>query len=123
MNFLTLGKRQINGRVFSVEVPGIGKIDCTAPDTMGAIPQDAILGIRPERLRILWEGEQGENEITGKVHGRHYYGEVTQLRVIVPGQEAPLTVVETNDFGADDLDIGADVRLSFDKDAFVVMRP
>lgn len=123
MNFLTLGKRQIKGRVFSVEVPGIGKIDCTAPDTMGAIPQDAILGIRPERLRILWEGEKGENEITGKVHGRHYYGEVTQLRVIVPGQEAPLTVVETNDFGADDLDIGADVRLSFDKDAFVVMRP
>jgi len=123
MNFLTLGASSVKGRVFHADVPGVGKIDCEVPPSMGDIPDNAVLGIRPERLRILWDGEKGENEVTGTVEGRHYFGEVTQLRVKVAGQTAPLTVVETNDFGADDLEIGAEIRLDFDKDAFVVMRP
>ena len=123
MNFLTVKDAKIKDQVFSATVPGIGNINCTAPASMGDIPADAILGIRPERLRILWDDEKGENEITGTVAGRHYYGEVTQLRVAVPGQEHNLAVVETNDFGADDLSLGAKIRLAYDNDAFVVMRP
>ena len=34
---------------------------------------------------------------------RHYFGEITHLVVEVPGFEKPLSVTETNDFGADDL--------------------
>jgi spermidine/putrescine transport system ATP-binding protein len=41
--------------------------------------------------------------------------------VNVPGIEQPLSVTETNDFGADDLPIGAAIRLAYDPDALVAM--
>ena len=53
---------------------------------------------------------------------RHYFGEMTSLAVRVDGQDAPLSVVETNDFGADDIPVGSDVRLAYDRDALVAMR-
>jgi len=39
----------------------------------------------------------------------------------VPGMEKPLSVTETNGFGADDLPVGATIRLAYDPDALVAM--
>jgi spermidine/putrescine transport system ATP-binding protein len=85
-------------------------------------PAKATLGIRPERLRIQWEDEKAKNEISGKVLSRHYFGEVTNLVVQVEGQPRPLSVVETNDFGADGIPVGSLVRIAYDEDAFVLMK-
>ncbi|MCB1455187.1 MAG: TOBE domain-containing protein, partial [Nitratireductor sp.] len=85
-------------------------------------PAHAAIGIRPERLRIVWDGEKADPMISGKVVDRHYYGEITSLLVKIEGQEKPVSVVETNDFGADDIPVGSDVALTHDKDAFVVMQ-
>ena len=35
--------------------------------------------------------------------------------------EPPVTVSETNDFGADDIQVGAEIRLAYERDAFVLM--
>ena len=39
----------------------------------------------------------------------------------MPGLEKPLSVSETNDFGADDIPVGAPIRLGYDPDALVAM--
>ena len=60
-------------------------------------------------------------EVAGKVVDRHYFGEITHLIVDVPGLEKPLSVSETNDFGADDIPVGAPIRLAYDPEALVAM--
>ena len=120
MNFLTAGNIATAGEQFSADIPGIGKVTgklAAGTDTSTA----PVIGIRPERLRIVWEGESADPVISGKVADRHYFGEVTNLAVEIEGQEKRLSVVETNDFGADDIPIGSPVRLTYDKDAFVYM--
>ena len=120
MNFLTAGNIATAGEQFSADIPGIGKVTGRlAPGT--ATSTEPVIGIRPERLRIVWEGENADPVISGKVADRHYFGEVTNLAVEIEGQEKRLSVVETNDFGADDIPIGSPVRLTYDKDAFVYM--
>ena len=120
MNFLTAGNIATAGEQFSADIPGIGKVaGRLAPGT--ATSTEPVIGIRPERLRIVWEGENADPVISGKVADRHYFGEVTNLAVEIEGQEKRLSVVETNDFGADDIPIGSPVRLTYDRDAFVYM--
>ena len=48
-------------------------------------------------------------------------GEITHLIVEVPGLEQPLSVSETNNFGADDIPVGAPIRLAYDPDALVAL--
>ena len=81
----------------------------------------ATVGIRPERLRVLWDDATAKHEVSGKLVERHYFGEITHLVVEVQGMEKPLAVTETNDFGADDLPLGATVRLAYDPEALVAM--
>jgi spermidine/putrescine transport system ATP-binding protein len=52
---------------------------------------------------------------------RHYFGEITHLIVEIPGLEKPLSVTETNDFGADDIPVGTSIRLAYDPEALVAM--
>ena len=70
---------------------------------------------------MLWDDATAQNEVAGKVVDRHYFGEITHLIVDVPGLEKPLSVSETNDFGADDIPVGAPIRLAYDPDALVAM--
>ena len=73
------------------------------------------------RLRVLWDNAAARHEVSGKVVDRHYFGEITHLIVEVPGMDKPLSVSETNDFGADDIPVGAPIRLGYDPDALVAL--
>ena len=75
----------------------------------------------PERLRLLWDDDRAPHELAGRIENRAYFGEVTHLTVGIDGLEEPLSMVETNNYGADDLPIGAEIRLAFDPDAFVLL--
>jgi spermidine/putrescine transport system ATP-binding protein len=70
---------------------------------------------------VLWDDATAKNEVRGTVVERHYFGEITHLMVDVPGMDKPLSVTETNDFGADDLPLGATIRLGYDPDALVAL--
>ncbi|WP_375591141.1 ABC transporter ATP-binding protein [Hoeflea alexandrii] len=122
MNFLTSSHLSVNGKNFAATLPGIGDITGHLAGKTISDPAKAIIGIRPERLRIVWEGESADPIVTGKVADRNYFGEVTSLAVNIEGQNQHLSIVETNDFGADDIPVGSDIRITYDRDAFIVMQ-
>lgn len=122
MNFLTSSHLSVSGKDFKATLPGIGETTGHLSGKAISDPAKAIIGIRPERLRIVWEGETADPMISGKVVDRNYFGEVTSLEVAIEGQSQYLSVVETNDFGADDIPIGSDIRITYDPDAFVIMQ-
>ena len=120
MNFVKAKIVEENGATITLETLGFGRISTEKPKGFAANGA-ATLGIRPERLRVLWDNATAKHEVAGKVVERHYFGEITHLIVEIPGLEKPLSVTETNDFGADDIPVGSPVRLAYDPDALVAM--
>jgi spermidine/putrescine transport system ATP-binding protein len=120
MNFVPARIVEENGTRITVDAGGFGRITTDKPRALPGNGQ-ATLGIRPERLRVLWDGMAAMHEVSGKVVDRHYFGEITHLIVEVPGMEKPLSVSETNDLGADDIPVGAAIRLGYDPEAMVAM--
>jgi spermidine/putrescine transport system ATP-binding protein len=104
-----------------VDTKAFGRVRTDKPKLFQHNGGSATLGIRPERLRVLWDKATAKFEVAGTVVDRHYFGEITHLIVEIPGLEKPLSVTETNDFGADDIPIGAPIRLAYDPDALVAM--
>ena len=121
MNFVTARIVAENGKSITVETEGFGRVTTERPPAFAPNGGSATLGIRPERLRVLWDDATSGHEVRGTVVERHYFGEITHLVVEIAGMEKPLSVTETNDFGADDLPLGAPVRLGYDPDALVAM--
>lgn len=105
----------------SFEAGPFGRVVTVRPAGFGHGRREATLGIRPERLRVLWDSDTSPREISGKVVDRHYFGEITHLVVAVDGIGGNLSVIETNDFGADDIPVGSPVRLAYDPDALVAL--
>src|SRR5690606_24377812 len=92
MNFLTSSQLAINGTAFHATLPGISHITGRLAGNAISDPASAMIGIRPERLRIVWEGETADPIITGKVVDRNYFGEVTSLAVGIEGQAQHLSI-------------------------------
>jgi spermidine/putrescine transport system ATP-binding protein len=120
MNFIRASIVEENGTRITVDTSAFGRVTTERPKAF-VRNGHATLGIRPERLRVLWDNAVAKHEVSGKVVDRHYFGEITHLIVDVPGLEKPLSVSETNDFGADDIPVGAAIRLGYDPDALVAL--
>jgi spermidine/putrescine transport system ATP-binding protein len=121
MNFVEAKVAEENGVSLTLDSVGFGRVKVSKPSGFRSGDRTATLGIRPERLRVLWDDEQAEHQIAGQVIDRHYYGDVTQLIVEIPGFSKPLAATETNDFGADDIPVGSTIRLAYDPDALIAM--
>ncbi len=121
MNFIKAEIVEDAGETIVVETQGFGRVRTSKPEAHVKTGSAATVGIRPERLRVLWDDATAKHEVAGTVVERHYFGEITHLIVEIPGMESPLSVTETNDFGADDLPIGAPIRLGYDPEALVAM--
>ncbi|SFK60574.1 spermidine/putrescine transport system ATP-binding protein [Mesorhizobium albiziae] len=121
MNFVKAEIVEENAASITVDTTGFGRVRTDKPQAFVRNGKAATLGIRPERLRVLWDDATSPHEVSGKVVDRHYFGEITHLIVEVPGLEKPLSVSETNNFGADDIPVGAPIRLAYDPDALVAM--
>lgn len=121
MNFVKAEIVEENGASLVVDTLGFGRVKTDKPKTFVRNGGAATLGIRPERLRVLWDNATAKFEVAGKVVERHYFGEITHLIVEIPGLEKPLSVTETNDFGADDIPVGTPIRLAYDPEALVAM--
>jgi spermidine/putrescine transport system ATP-binding protein len=121
MNFINAQIVEDAGNAIVVDTAAFGRVKTEKPQAFVRNGSAATIGIRPERLRVLWDDAKAKNEVAGTVVERHYFGEITHLIVEVPGMEKPLSVTETNDFGADDLPLGAKIRLGYDPDALVAL--
>ena len=121
MNFVRAQIVEEQGEAIVVDTLGFGRVRTDKPARYHVNGGNATLGIRPERLRVLWDEEKAKHEVAGTVVDRHYFGEITHLVVDIPGMEKPLSVTETNNFGADDIPVGAPIRLAYDPDALVAL--
>ncbi|TPW27460.1 ABC transporter ATP-binding protein [Pararhizobium mangrovi] len=121
MNFIAADIVGEDGSEVCLETVGFGRVTTERPPGFVVKGRSATLGIRPERLRVLWDDDTSEHEIAGTVVDRHYFGEITHLIVEIPGLQQPLSVIETNDFGADDIPVGSPIRLAYDPEALVAM--
>jgi len=121
MNFVRGEIVEENSASLTLDTLGFGRVNTEKPTAFVRNGGAATLGIRPERLRVLWDDETSRFQVTGTVVERHYFGEITHLVVEIPGLEKPLSVTETNDFGADDIPVGAPIRLAYDPEALVAM--
>ncbi len=121
MNFVKAEIVEERETAIVVETTGFGRVTTDKPQRYRPNGKAATLGIRPERLRVLWDDATAKHEVKGTVVDRHYFGEITHLIVEVPGLDEPLSVTETNNFGADDIPVGAPIRLAYDPDALVAM--
>ena len=121
MNFLAGRVVETVGDMLWVDTERFGRLRLAAARSGGRLGDRITLGIRPERLRLLWDGDHADHELHGIVSDRAYFGETTHLSVRVEGLEQPLQMIETNTYGADDLPIGERIRLAFDPEAFVAL--
>ncbi|WP_241559926.1 ABC transporter ATP-binding protein [Solirhodobacter olei] len=121
MNFLSARIAGETGETLTVETDRLGTAVLRKPAGFTASGNRATVGIRPERLRVLWDDETAPHMLTGRIASRAYFGETTSLAVAIEGLDAPLSIVETNDYGADELKIGAEIRLAYDPEALVLV--
>lgn len=122
MNFLK-GTLAAQGQSQSVEIAGLGQAavtDAQVPSDVGLGPVS--IGIRPETLAILFDGETSPQRVVdGTVSEVVYYGDMTYYDVQVPGVDAALTISMKNLIGRPVLDIGAQTRVIWNERALVIL--
>ncbi|MBF9060653.1 ATP-binding cassette domain-containing protein [Rhodobacterales bacterium HKCCSP123] len=119
MNFLparVLPTGPGGGRI-ALEVAGLGPAELeTAQCPNGAAVGEAEIGVRPESLTVLYEGQsaEGGREAEGTVREVVYYGDMTYYDILLDGAPAPVRVSMRNMPGRRVLDYGARTRLAWD---------
>ncbi len=121
MNFIN-GTASATDEGAKVLVPGLGK--CTIPAEQfpqGVTTGEVAIGIRPETLAILFEGDKApRHEAEAVVDEVVYYGDMTYYDVRVSEVEKPLTIAMKNLIGRPVLDVGAKTRIAWDERSLVV---
>lgn len=121
MNFLPAQVTAVDGSV-ALDIAGFGATavpHVQAPE--GAKVGPAAVGIRPETLAILFDGEKApRHEASATVDEVVYYGDMTYYDVRVKDVPEPLTIAMKNLIGRPVLDVGAQTRIGWDERAIVV---
>ncbi len=122
MNFLR-AEVLSSGSMIGLDVQGLGPAEITRDQAPNGAPSGpAVVGIRPETLTILFEGETtARRTIEGVVDEVVYYGDMTYYDVRVNGVEEPLNLSMRNVIGRPVLDVGAATRISWDERALVLL--
>ena len=122
MNTLDADVKVANGSAITVKVAGLGTVSldpeqCPAGAREGA----AHVGIRPETMALLQDGEEtGRTVAEGIVEERAYYGDMTYYDVRLEGVEKPVTISMKNIIGGQVLDRGEKARVSWDAQSLVL---
>ncbi|MBU2357655.1 MAG: ABC transporter ATP-binding protein [Alphaproteobacteria bacterium] len=121
MNFLPATVTSV-GETIGLDIAGFGKTEvpqAQAPE--GATRGEAAVGIRPETLAILFDGETASrHEAPAIVDEVVYYGDMTYYDVRVKDVPEPLTIAMKNLIGRPVLDVGVSTRIAWDERALVV---
>jgi spermidine/putrescine transport system ATP-binding protein len=122
MNFLQGTVTNVGDQI-SLEVSGLGKCSIPASQVPGKVALGAVsVGIRPETLAILFDGETSTRRLVDAVVDEVvYYGDMTYYDVRIDGVAKPLTLSMKNLIGRPVLEVGARTRVIWDELALVVM--
>ena len=122
MNFLPAEVSEVSGDVVRAEVAGLGTVEverrqCPGGPGVGA----ASVGLRPESMSVLFEGQDGgAREVAGRVEEVTYYGDMTYYDIALAGAPKTVSVSARNMPGRRVLDREEDVRLAWDPRSLVV---
>ena len=124
MNFVDATVLDI-GNSIGLDVAGLGKCAIAAEQApSGAAIGSAHVGIRPETLAILFDGETTTREtISGVVDEVVYYGDMTYYDVRVAGIDTPLNIAMKNLIGRPVLDVGQKTTVVWDTRSLVLITP
>ncbi len=104
-----------------VEIAGFGRGPIAGDQLVdGASPGDVTVGLRPETLAILFEGESAERTAAGEVVERAYYGDMTTYGVLIDGAVEPVWISMENLEGRRVLEPGDRSVVSWDPRALVL---
>lgn len=123
MNFLEADVTA-TGEAISLQVQGLGALQIT-PEQSPEVRETgaAVVGIRPETLGILFEGETTDRKlVAGQVDEVVYYGDMTYYDVRIAGVEKPLNIAMKNIIGQPVLDVGAPARVIWDERSLVLLK-
>ncbi|SMY07350.1 ABC transporter ATP-binding protein [Flavimaricola marinus] len=122
MNFLT-GVVTTDGGTVSVDVAGLGRAELPASQVpQGTVPGKVSIGIRPETLAILFDGETTQRRVVdATVSEVVYYGDMTYYDVRIAGVESALTISMKNLIGRPVLDVGAKTKVIWDERSLVLL--
>ena len=123
MNFLPADVLSEGPEAIEVEVPGLGRAAIKPSQAPGAASGQATsVGLRPETLTILFEGQHGEREVSATVEEVVYYGDMTYYHMRMDGVAKPMTLSMRNVPGRDVLERGDVARLGWSPNALVLFR-
>lgn len=106
----------------AVEIAGLGRAELTG-DQMpgGAVSGGCRVGMRPETLSILYDGEiSPARETTAVVEEVVYYGDMTYYDLRLNGVAKPVRINMLNRIGRKVLEVGERTRVAWDPRAMVV---
>ena len=121
MNFLEASAQQ-TGEKITLEVAGLGKAEITPEQCpAGAVSGACSVGLRPETLSILFEGEQSKARLAeGVVDEVVYYGDMTYYDIRLDGASAPVRISMRNVISRPVLEVGARAQVTWDPRAMVL---
>ncbi len=124
MNFLPAQILSDSGATVEVEAAGFGRMSLSPDQVMGSpSAEGATIGLRPETLTILFEGQAAtDREVLGTVEEVVYYGDMTYYDVKLDGASSPMRLSMRNVPGRPVLDRGAKARLGWSPGAVVLFR-
>jgi len=122
MNFMSADVRKL-GDTIDLTVEGLGDVTIDAEQAPSPVPVGAaVVGLRPETLSILFDGESTDrNVVDGVVDEVVYYGDMTYYDVRIGGIEKPLNIAMKNLIGRPVLEVGAKTKVVWDARALVLL--
>ncbi|AZV80970.1 ABC transporter ATP-binding protein (plasmid) [Parasedimentitalea marina] len=123
MNFLEARVTGSGEAGLQLDIPALGQVEVShdhLPE--GLNPQDIhTIGIRPEMLTVLYDGDQGAERIAqAQVVGTSYYGDMTYYSVLLPGHTEEVTISMRNTAGRSILNVGSTVSVGWGADSIVL---
>jgi spermidine/putrescine transport system ATP-binding protein len=125
MNFLPASVISSQGDAVEAEIAGLGRAELSTKQCpSGAAPGDAAVGLRPESLTILFEGDNagGARRAEGRVEEVTYYGDMTYYDMALEGAPSTVRVSARNMPGRRVLDRGETTALAWDPRALTLFR-
>ncbi len=106
---------------YVAEIGGLGRAELSVGQLLGgATVGNAVVGIRPETMEILFEGDPPRRRVAeGTVDEVVYYGDMTYYDVRLDGVENRVTISMKNIFGRPVLDVGVRTRVAWDAESVV----
>lgn len=113
---------EAGGRV-EVEAKGLGRVALAADQAPPARGETPVVGLRPETLTLLYDGQQASDRATeGVVDEVIYFGDMTYYDVYLGGTDVEVRLSMRNVPGRPILDVGSKVQVAWSPDALVLFR-